>query len=201
MHTKHCIKRKLLLPSSLSFGNNSLFLHSWDFPTPLTIFQLTYFCHPLPPDLFPSCCHFLSLWHANGAWIIAKSLSTASPERSLSLYPDTGQQHRWSEGLQCVCRYKVPLPPIHIACTPTLPVAVCTVQNTTKAQLGWNEYLVWAASFCAWVPEPQVCPVLITVTPLPRCLPQLRWEWTIDIESISNYKHCSCRTPSPRLAS
>lgn len=77
MHTKHCIKRKLLLPCSLSFGNNSLFLCFWDFPTPLTIFQLTYFCHPLLSDLFPSCCHFLSLWHANGTWIIAKSLSMA----------------------------------------------------------------------------------------------------------------------------
>lgn len=88
-------------------------------------------------------------------------------------------------------------------CTPH-PACSCvpgTKPNKSIAQLGWNEYLVWAASFCAWVPEPRVCPVLITVTPLPRCLPQLRWEWTKDIETISDFKHCSYQTLSPRFVS
>lgn len=135
--------------------------------------------------------------------MIAKPLNAASPECSFSLCPYIGQQQRWSECLECVCHYKAPLSPIHTPCTPH-PACCCvpdTKPNKSIAQLGRNEYLVRAASFCAWVPEPQVCPVLITVTPLPRCPPQFRWERTTDQEWISDFKHCSYKTFFPRFVS
>lgn len=116
-----------------------------------------------------------------------KPQNTASPGCSFSFYPYIGQRQWWSEGPECVCRCTVPLSPTYIKCT-SHP-ACCCVFDTKHLQqkhcsIRLKEHLVWSAPFYAWVPRSQSCPMLIALTLLPCCLPQLRWEWATDTRSL-----------------
>ena len=157
------------------------------FPAPLAVFQLTQFLssfatRPLPLPLplpFSLACE--------GSLSHSKTSEYCPPGCSFSFYPSIGQRQWCSEGLERVCHCVVPLSPTYAKYTPR--PACCWVPDTKHPQqkrcsIRLKEHLVWAASFYAWVPGSQSCPVPITLTPLPHYLPQFCWEWAIDTKSL-----------------
>lgn len=193
MLTKHCIKRKLILSSTLPFGNIS-------FPAfaPLGVFQLTEFYHPLLPDLFPSRCHFLSLSHVKGAWVIVKPLNTASLCSFSLCTPILGSS---SGGQSFFNVFVVVCSPMYIECK-SHPGWCCSVQNIYKksiAQLGWKKTFSLQCIFLCLGPHISVVTDADHPDPTANWLSQLQWEWTIDTESLSDFEHCSYKPPSQGL--